>query len=199
MLANVVSFDSRIPVKAVYGGFNWFVLRVQGAREEKAALNLELCGASGLIPDYCLVNRLWVPFTTVVYLRKGVQKEKKVVLTPGYIFMKAILSPALHAALATPDIPYVFGWLRRGSRWPSLVPLNEIRALACLEMPMEKVTEPDPVFVIGDKVLVPSMGIEGKVVECTYAGLTLECSIFKHPVPFKVEKRHFKELVRLDA
>lgn len=186
----------RTPIHTVYNGFNWFVLRVQGAQEAKAALNLELCGAAGQVPDYCLVKQLWIPHTTTTINSKGVTKVHKVVLTPGYIFVEALLSRSLHAALKAPDIPHVFGWLQRGGSWPSLVSLTEIRRLACLEEPAP-VEEPDIIFNIGDKVTIPSMGVVGYVVNLSYLEMTLEVEVFSRKVPFKVRRTFFSEIVKL--
>jgi len=186
----------RTPIYAIYEGFNWFVLRVQGAQEAKAALNIELCGAADLIPDYCLVRQLWIPHTTTIIKSKGASKLKKVVLLPGYIFVETILSRALHAFLKAPDIPYVFGWLRRGKGFPSLVSMSEIRRLACLEEPLPA-EEHVVMFNIGDKVSFPSMGVVGYVVNLSYVEVTLEVDVFKRKVPFRVKRKYFSELVKL--
>jgi len=186
----------RTPINTVHDGFNWYVLRVRGAFETKAALNLELHGAADQIPDYCLVRQLWIPYTTSTINSKGVYKTRRSVLTPGYIFIHTILSNKLYATLKDPDIPHVFGWLQRGKNWPAMVTLSEIKQLACLEEPLQEAGE-EYNFTVGEKVSLPSMGITGYVTHSSYMEITLDVDVFSRKVPFVVKKRYFPELVKL--
>jgi len=187
----------RRPIKVIRQGYWWHVLRVEGAYEKKASLALRIYGAAGVIPHYELVRRLWVPEITVQYFGKdGTGKTRRTSMMPGYLFIEAILSYKLYAALRKPQFPYVFGWLQNWGSWPATVPQVNIQQLAVLEAKVPGL--PELAFDVGDAVLIPSMGIKGSVLEITHHGLTLDIEIFHRKIPFKVGRELFGEVVKAD-
>lgn len=189
-------FPVRQPIRVIRQGYRWHVLRVEGAYEKKASLALRFYGAAGIIPHYELVRRLWVPEVTIEYFAKdGSQKERRAPMMPGYLFMEAILSYKLYAALKKPNFPHIFGWLQHWRSWPSMVPYMDIQRLAVLEA-----QNPEPVklaFSVGDTVAIPSLGIHGTVLDISQSEITLNVEIFHRPLPFKVGREHFGEVVKV--
>ena len=150
--------------KALYKGYRWFVLAVEGSYEKKAALMIELSGSAGQIPDYDLVRRIWVPqMTTSAVATDGSIKEKQITALPGYLLVQAILTEPLYSALKKPDLPHVYGWLQLEDAWPSQIETFEVRNLAVLQNQIPEV--PDFGFEVGDTVVVPSLGMNGEVLE----------------------------------
>lgn len=186
----------RRPIKVIRKGYRWHVLRVEGSYEKKTSLALHFYGTTGIIPHYELIQRLWVPEVTVKYFSKsGATKERRTPMVPGYLFVEAILSYQLYASLKKPNFPHMFGWLQTWKSWPVIVPQADIRRLALLE-----VRDPEPpelAFGVGDKVVIPSLGIRGIVLAITQQSVTLDIELFHRNIPFRVGHDFFAEIIRV--
>lgn len=189
-------FLVRQPIKVISTGYKWYVLRVEGSYEKKTSLALHFYGAAGAIPHYELIRRLWVPEVIAQSTGKdGSTRERRTSMIPGYLFVEAILSYPLYAALKKPEFPHVFGWLQNWQCWPAMVPQTDIRHLAMLEV---KVPEPPELsFIVGDEVTVPTLGVRGIVLEITVRGVTLDVEIFQQKLLFKVKRDFFGEIVKV--
>ena len=181
---------TRVPIKAIYSTYNWFVLRVKGASETKAMLYLDLYGSAHKIPDYELIQQLWVPQAPI-----APKSNRWTALTSGYIFVKAVLSYKLYSALKEPDIPCIFGWLQQGKSWPSIVPVGEIRKLAMPHVTEFVAEELPTVFFVGDVVDLLAMGLKGTVSKVAEAYVIIDIFVFNRSVPYKVRREAFHEVV----
>lgn len=178
-------------------GFRWFVLRVEGSFEHRAALALEMHGRAGLIADYDLVKRVWVPQTTVQCRGPdGSVKFRRVSTLPGYLLVEAILTYDLYGSLRKSTLPHVFGWLRTKGSWPSEVPFAEIQVLNRLETyKLESRAVP---FDVGEKVQLSGLGVVGEVLAVSASHLVVEISMFNRKIPINVKRSAFSELIRAD-
>jgi len=186
----------RHPIRVIRKGYRWHVLRVEGSYEKKASLVLHFYGTAGVIAHYELVRRLWVPEVTIKYFAKdGAAKERRTSMIPGYLFVEAILSYKLYAALKKPKFPHVFGWLQNWQSWPSVVPQADIQRLAVLE---SRVPEPPKLtFDIGDEVVIPSLGIRGIVLTISEGAVMLNIEIFHRRLPVRVSNEFFGEVIKV--
>jgi len=188
---------SRRSRSVILPGFRWFVLRVEGSYEQRAAQMLEMCGRSGKVPDFDLVRRIWVPRMSVQFFTPdGTIAYRRVSILPGYLLLKAILSYELYTALRRPSLPHVFGWLRCGKSWPSEVPRSDIRGLLRLEAHKR---EFQPLFSVGENVRLTGLGLEGVVREVAPSHLSIEISFFKRKTLIEVPRERFAEVVRVNA
>jgi len=176
-------------------GFRWFVLRVEGSYEKRAALMLETLGRSGKVPDFDLVRRIWVPQMSVQFFTPdGSSASRRVSILPGYLLLKAILSYELYTALCRPSLPHVFGWLKYGESWPSEVPRSDIRVLIRLEARERRF---QPLFSVGEDVRLTGLGLKGVVHEVTATHMFVEISFFKRKTLIEVPRERFTEVVRI--
>lgn len=186
----------RRPIEVISEGYRWYVLRVGGSYEKKASLALHFYGSTGVIPHYELIRRLWAPEISVQYQSKdGSFKEKRASMFPGYLFVEAILSYPLYAALRRPEFPHIFGWLQTWQSWPAAVPQSDIRRLAVLEM--EAPAPPELSFGVGDEVAVPTLGVRGSVLSITSQEVTLLVNIFQRKLPVKVSRDFLGEIMKV--
>jgi len=186
----------RDPIKVINKGYQWYVLRVQGAYEKKASFVLHFHGSTGAIPHYELVKQLWVPEITVQYFAKsGVKREKRTSMMPGYLFMEAILSHKLYSAFKKPNIPYVFGWLQTPYSWPSVVPRASIQHLATIGA--QEPEAPKLAFRVGDIVTLAGLGVRGAVLDISEGHATIEVLIFQRKVPIRISRDHFGEVEKI--
>lgn len=183
--------------RVIYQGFRWFVLRVEGSFEHRAALTLEMYGQAGSIADYDLVKRLWVP-QRMVQSREldGSIKFRRVSTLPGYLLIEAILTHDLYGSLRQLKLPHVFGWLRTKGSWPSEVPFTEIQILNRLETyKLEPRVVP---FDVGERVQLPGLDVSGEILAISTAYLIVEVSMFNRKIPINVKRSSFPELIRVD-
>jgi transcription antitermination factor NusG len=183
--------------RVIYSGYRWFVLRVEGSFEKRAALALEMYGQSGNVPDFDLVKQIWVPQMTVQAPKPdGSMKFRRVSTLPGYLLVRTILSYDLYGALQRPGLPHVFGWLRCRDSWPSEVAFSEVRVLNRLET---YITEPRRIpFSVGEAVRLPGLGVSGTVLAAARSHLVVEVPMFNRKVPINVRSNMFSELTRMD-
>lgn len=187
----------RKPRKVICQGFRWFVLRVEGSFEHRAALALEMHGRAGMIADYDLVKRIWVPQTTVQSRGPdGSMRFRRVSTLPGYLLVEAILTYDLYGSLRESKLPHVFGWLRSKGSWPSEVPFAEIQVLNRLETyKLEPRAAP---FDVGERVKLSGLGVVGEVLAVSVSHLIIEVSMFNRKIPINVKRSAFSELIRAD-
>jgi len=158
---------------------------------------LEALGRSGKVPDFDLVRRIWVPQMTVpVFSSDGSPIHRRVSILPGYLLLKAILSYELYTALRRPSLPHVFGWLRYGKSWPSEVAQSDIRVLFHLEAQRR---EFQPLFGVGEQVLLTGLGLKGTVREVAPSHMFVEISFFNRKTLVEVPRDRFAKVVRVTA
>jgi transcription antitermination factor NusG len=183
--------------RVIYPGFRWFVLRVEGSFEHRAALVLEMYGQAGWVADYDLVKRIWVPQTTVQSQGlDGPMIFRRVSTLPGYLLIEAILTYDLYESLLQLRLPHVFGWLRTKGSWPSEIPFTEIQNLNRLEI--YKLTPRVIPFDVGERVELPWLGVVGEVLAASTSHLILEIPMFNRKIPINVKRSAFSELVRVE-
>ena len=183
--------------KVIHRGFRWFVLRVEGSFEHRAALALEMYGQSGNILDYDLVKRIWVPQMTVQGLRPdGSTRFRRVSTLPGYLLVEAILTHDLYGSLQKPGLPHIFGWLRSKGNYPSEVPFSEIQVLNRLET--YKLEPSRSLFDVGENVKLPGLGVVGEVLAVSPSFLIVEIDMFNRKIPINVRRSAFSELTHAD-
>ena len=181
----------------IHQGFRWFVLRVEGSFERRAALALEMFGQVGKIADYDLVKRVWVPQRTVQSPRPdGSIKFRRVSTLPGYLLVEAILTHDLYETIQQLKLPHVFGWLRSKGNWPSEVPFADIQVLHRLETyKLEPRAAP---FDVGEEVKLSGLGVEGKILAVSSSHLIVEILMFNRKIPINVKRSSISELVRTE-
>jgi len=185
---------NRIPISVIGNrDINWYVLRVEGAYEHKASLAIQIYGSIGVIPDFGLVRQTWVPEMTI----RSQFKKKRVSTLPGYLFMQALLSDKLYESLKKPDLPHIFGWLQNRKCWPSFVSNNEIEHLIELENQDINV-RPKPLFDVGERVMFPSLNMEGTISSASDNAVFLNVELFHKSFIVKVQPQHFDELIRVE-
>lgn len=183
--------------RVICQGFRWFVLRVEGSFEHRAALALEMYGQAGKVADYDLVKRLWVPQTTVQSRGlDGSTKFRRVSTLPGYLLVEAILTHDLYGSLQQLRLPHVFGWLRTKGSFPSEVPFAEIQVLNRLET--YKLEQRAVPFDVGERVQLPGLGVSGEVLAISTSYLIVEVPMFNRKIPINVKRSAFSELVRVE-
>lgn len=187
----------RRPRRVVHQGFRWFVLRVEGSFEHRAALALEMFGQAGKISDYDLVKRVWVPQTTVQSQGlDGTVKFRRVSTLPGYLLVEAILTYDLYGTIQQSKLPHVFGWLRSKGSWPSEVPFAEIQILNRLET--YKLGPRIAPFDVGERVKLSGLGVAGEILVVSSSHMVVEIQMFNRKIPINVKRSSFSELVLAD-
>jgi len=176
----------RTPVSVVKNNFQWYILRVEGAYEYKAALALQAYGAAGAIPDFYLVKQLWVPEVPTA-------TKKRATLLPGYLFINALLSTKLYSSLKKPDFPHIFGWVQCKGSWPSTVSEEEMNYLFSLEDPTSK--QSANTFNVGDKIYIPGLNMTGIVMGLATDFIYLSITMFHKTFVVKFDWQHLKEAV----
>jgi len=194
-ISNALVIIPRQPKHVVQPGLRWYILRVDGAYEKKAALALHVFGAAGRVPDFELIRQLWIPQSVIDYTNpSGKLIKKNVVLIPGYLFVEAILSYRLYASLRRPDLPHIYGWLQPEKSWPSTIDFDEVRHLATIDLETESTIDFMP-FEVGDRVKVPG-GVIGEISEISEVKLIVSIEMFGRRVDVEVRRRLFSELVK---
>ncbi len=187
----------RRPRRVIHEGFRWFVLRVEGSFEHRAALALEMYGQAGKIADYDLVKRVWVPQMTIQSQGPdGSMQFRRVSTLPGYLLVEAILTHDLYGTIQQLRLPHVFGWLRSKGSWPSEVPFTEIQVLNRLETyKLESRAAP---FDVGERVKLSGLDVTGTVLAVSSSHLIVEILMFNRKIPINVKRSSFSELIRAE-
>jgi len=152
-------------------------------------------GRSGVVPDFDLVKRIWVPQMTVrSFVPDGSTKFRRISALPGYLLIEAILTYELYTALQQVRLPHVFGWLKCRGSWPSEVSFSEIQVLYRLE---SLLLEPQRVpFDAGEIVALSGLGVSGKVLAASQSHLIVEINMFNRKIPINVRRGMFSEVIR---
>jgi len=188
----------RVPRQVILSGYRWFVLRVEGSYEKRAATTLKTYGSEGTIPDFDLVRRVWAPYTILkTQSSGGITKYRRTSTLPGYLLVEAILTAPLYAAFRRPQLPHVFGWLRSEGCWPSQITTSEVESLRIRET--FNILEPaDPIvrLVIGDVVEIPTLGLSGIVLEASSIRIVVQVGFFNQNVPVEIKPALFSSIIK---